>query len=111
MFGQIHVSALHRVLVNVVQLLPHRRFTADQFRMGAFLPELVFPVTLVRLFRQSQPVQQPFRLVRLQQFDEPVGGEGLEAAQGLVQTRGLGHEVQVIFQNDVADSCNPSFAR
>ena len=103
MFGQIHVSALHRVLVNVVQLLPHHRFTADQFRMGAFLPELVFPVPLVRLFGQPQPVQQPLRPTRLQQFDEPAGRVGFETAQALVQTRGLGHEVQVVFQDDVAE--------
>ena len=85
--------------MDIVQLLPHHRFAADQFRMGAFLPELVFPVALVRLFRQPQPVQQPFRPVRLQQFDEPAGGVGLETAQALVQTWGLGDEVQVVFQN------------
>ena len=89
--------------MDIVQFLPHHRFAADQFRMGAFLPELVFPVTLVRLFCQSQPVQQPFRPVCLQQCDEPAGGEGLETAQALVQMRGLGHEVQVVFQNDGAE--------
>ena len=98
MFGQIHVSALHRVLMDIVQFLPHHRFTADRFRMGAFLPELVFPATLVRLFCQSQPVQQPIRPARLQQFDEPTGGVGLEVTQALVQALDLGHEVQVVFQ-------------
>ena len=57
--GDVHVSPLHRVPVDIVQLFPHHRLAEDHLRMGAFLPELVFPVSLVRPFRESQASQQP----------------------------------------------------
>ena len=95
--GDVHVSPLHRVPVDIVQLFPHHSLAEDHLRMG---PELVFPVVLVCPFRESQASQQP---LRLQQLDKPGSREGLEAAYALVQSGGQGHEVQVVFQDHVAE--------
>ena len=100
--GAVHIPPLHRVPVDIVQLFPHHSLAEDHLRMGAFLPKLVFPVALVRPFRESQASQQPLGFVFLQQLDKPGSREGLEAAHALVQSGGLGHEVQVVFQDHVA---------
>ena len=47
--GDVHISPLHQVPVNIVQLFPHHILAENHLRMGAFLPKLVFPVVLVRL--------------------------------------------------------------
>ncbi len=93
--------------MDIFQVLSHDRFADDYFGLGAFLPESVFPVVLVRPFGQSQTSQQSLRLIRLQQLDESGGCARFEAAQALVQTWGLGHNMQMVFQNDVAEEPQP----
>ena len=66
MLGAIHVTPLHRVLVDVIQFLAHDRFGENQFGVKALLPKLMFPVLLVGQFGKAQSVQQTFDLARHQ---------------------------------------------
>jgi hypothetical protein len=62
----IHESSLHRVVVYVLDLLPHHLLVLDQLWMAALLPKLVGPVLLV------------LELVLLQLFEHTPGVLGFE---------------------------------
>lgn len=83
MLRQIHITALHRIAVDIVQLLPYHGFAENYFSVGTLLPELIFPVTLVCQLRKSQLRQQALRSARFQQSDEPGSGVRLEVLRHL----------------------------
>ena len=55
MFSQINISALDRVLMNIVQLLPQHGFAFDDLRMTAFFPDLVSCVRFMLTFEGWLP--------------------------------------------------------
>ncbi|POC81434.1 hypothetical protein BKM20_29370 [Pseudomonas avellanae] len=50
MLTYIHIAPLYRVMVNVIELLPHNLFAPHQFGMGSFLP-VTLPLKNVSLAR------------------------------------------------------------
>ncbi len=102
MLGVIHIPPLDRVVVNVLQLLPHHGLAEHQLRVGARLPELMVAIALINGFCLVQPLQQGGGPVAGQKLDEFHRREGLETGDALVQPRRLGDQVQVVFEHDVA---------
>ncbi len=60
MFRNIHIASLHRIVVDVIELLTHYVFAVDQLRMCAFLPNLVCTVCLMRAFGKLQALERTF---------------------------------------------------
>ena len=102
MLREIHISAFHRVVVDVFNFLAHHRLAVDHFRVRAFLPQLIHPVLLMRAFAEAQTLQGFVGAFCLQVIDDLSRGEGLELAEAFAQIGCLGDEVQVVFQNHVA---------
>ena len=50
MYGVVNVTSANRVVMNVLDLLPHHLFRFDDLRMTTFLPELVLLIGFVSLF-------------------------------------------------------------
>ncbi len=103
MLTYIHITSLYRVMVNVIELLPHNFFIPHKLGMSPFLPDLINPVTLVQAFDEPQTLQRALGIGVLECFDYLSSRERLETAHTFVQGRCLGDEVQVIFQNDIPE--------
>ena len=50
MFGEVDISALDRVLMDVFNFLFHHVFVLDYLRVTSLLPELEFLINFVALF-------------------------------------------------------------
>ncbi|MNN37200.1 hypothetical protein D3C81_1511350 [compost metagenome] len=70
--------------------------------MGAFLPQLVNPVLLVRTFAKAQTLQGFVCTFALQIIDDLSLGERFELAEAFTQVGRLSDEVKMVFQNHVA---------
>ncbi len=57
MCGFVYITALHRVLVNIFNLLPHHILALNQFRVNALLPELIRAIFLMGFFVKRQLIQ------------------------------------------------------
>ena len=71
----IDVAALHRVVVKVLQLLPHDVRILNLLRMASFLPKLIIAVNLVVILPEAQLLQEHFHLALDQEIDDPPRGE------------------------------------
>jgi hypothetical protein len=75
----VYITSLDGVPVDIVQPLPQYLFADQDFRMRAFLPQLIIPVPLVVLAEICQLLQYPFGAAFPQTVDQLVGGIGFEA--------------------------------
>ena len=83
----VYIAALDRVVVDVLDLLPHHRFILNQLRMRAFLPDLIFPIDFVRGLALRQLLKHLARLLILQVIDDLTRRERLEIADLFRQVR------------------------
>ena len=57
MCGFVYITPLHRVLVNLFNLLPHHILALNQLRVNALLPEFIGTITLMSFFIKGQLTQ------------------------------------------------------
>jgi hypothetical protein len=72
-------SLIDRIVVDVLQPLPHHPLALDALGMAAFLPELVLTLGLVQPLEERQQIQEPLSPRRHQVSDDPPRRVGLEA--------------------------------
>jgi hypothetical protein len=70
--------------------------------VGAFLPQLVNPILLMRAFAKAQALQSFVGTFALQIIDDLTRGERFELAEASTQVGRLSDEVKMVFQNHVA---------
>ena len=97
-----HVAPLHRVVVDVFQLLAQHRLGLDDLRMASFLPELKRPVGLVPDLVILQAIEQSPHVSLAEVVDDPSCRVRLEIADLFRQVLGRGDEVDVVLEDDVA---------
>ena len=79
----IHLSATQRIVVNVLDFLPHHVLRLDRLRVTSFLPQLMRLINFVPRFIESQLVQKRFVSFFLHPFDDRGRREGFELADAL----------------------------
>jgi hypothetical protein len=84
MLREVHIAALHRVVVDVIQLLSHHGILFDALRVTYFLPELMLGLVLVVPLEHGQQLQQSAGVACLQVIDNATGGIGLEPLKALI---------------------------
>ncbi len=87
MFRQIHIAALDRVLMYIVQLLPQHGFTFYDLRVISLFPKLIDGLGFMRAFEHFQQTQHlRFFSVRQmrQDFSRGIGLETLNIAGKMV---------------------------
>ena len=99
MAGVIHIAPLHRIQVDVVQLLPHHLLVRDLLRMASFLPELILALGLVVPLVHRELTQERFRVALGEELENRPGCKAFEPLHRAAQIRGRGDQVQVIFEN------------
>lgn len=100
MLRRSHEPALHRIVVNIFQLLLHNRIIHQGLRMEALLPHLEFRFRLMSGAPLPQQVQQPAALFRLQKFQDAPRGVPLEVRQHPREIRRGEDRVQVVVEDD-----------
>jgi hypothetical protein len=79
----IYVTSLHRIVMNVFQFLPHHFIVLNQLRVGAFLPQLAFPIHLVFCFEEFQLLKKEMNSPLFEEIDDLSGREGFEISHFL----------------------------
>ena len=95
------IASLYRVVVDVVQLLPHHRLSLDPFRMASFLPELKGTVAFMSDFVILQTIKQSLDVSLSEVVDDPPCRIRLEIANLFRQVVGRGNEVDMVLQNHI----------
>ena len=101
MLRVINIPPFYRISVNILNLLPHHLFICYQFRMYAFLPELVSSICFMRFFIKSQLFQNSCHTVFIKIMEQFFGCIRFETCNILIQLPALRNEMQVIFKDDV----------
>lgn len=60
MLRHIHETAFHRIIVELFDLLQEHLLILNQFRMHAFLPDLIVVLGLVFILEKRQLILHPF---------------------------------------------------
>jgi len=82
MFSLINISSLHRILMNILQLLPKHLFVLDKLRMRSLFPTLIIPIlAFVFLTEKRQLLQQTLGTSFFQVVDQLAGCVGFETRQ------------------------------
>jgi hypothetical protein len=77
----IHIPPFHRILMDIVQLLPEYLFVFNKLRMRSFFPALIIPVlTFVIPAKKRQLLQQSLGATFFQVADQFASCVGFEAA-------------------------------
>ena len=97
MLTYIHITSLYRVMVNVIELLPHNFFIPHKLGMSPFLPDLIDAVDLMRAFSKSKTLKGAFSMRELEVVDDVSRRVGLEASHRLCKVRRLSKIVEMIF--------------
>jgi hypothetical protein len=78
MLRQIDSARFDRVVVDVIELLPHHRLALDALRVAPLLPKLVIRLSFVRSLEEGEQIEQSLGPDLLQMVDDPPCGTGLE---------------------------------
>lgn len=94
-----HPAAAHRVGMDVIDLLEHRRVRIDGLRVETFLPRLGDTVVFVGGAIGDESIHQPAAPFGLDLRQELAGGELLEIAHGAGKLVGVQHGVEMILHD------------
>ena len=75
MFGQVDISALDRVLMDVLNFLFHHVFVLDDLRVTSLLPELEFLIDFVALFEVLELAEHGLVVHCFHRIDDGARGE------------------------------------
>ena len=106
MDGIIDVASAQRIVMNVLDLLPHNLFRLDRLRMTSFLPQLAGLIDLVLKLVELQFLKQRPELSLLHLSDDRGSREGLELADAFTELRAHSDPVQMVFHDHKGENIN-----